>query len=136
MKHFKNNTKNSVIIMGRLTWESIDSKPLPNRINIVITSRPETIFGVSAYSNIDVAMNAATFLGKPIFIIGGSNIYKAAIPYVNCAIVTRLNKDYHCDTFFPFDHMVSQMEPDLCGTWQKCEGIDYRFERWLKKCRE
>ena len=42
-KHFKRTTTGGIIVMGRRTWESLGSKPLPNRENVVITSSPEKI---------------------------------------------------------------------------------------------
>jgi dihydrofolate reductase len=133
IEHFKNTTSGAVIIMGRLTWESIGSKPLPNRINVVISS--QTFESAFCYTSMDRAMTECMALGKPIFIIGGSRIYRESLPYVNCGIITRIASDFQCDTFFPFADMAEQMVPDLCGAWEQYENITYRYERWNKKIR-
>jgi dihydrofolate reductase len=133
IEHFKNTTNGAVVIMGRLTWESIGSKPLPNRINVVISS--QTFDSAFCYASMDGAMSACMKLGKPIFIIGGSRIYREALPYTNCGIITRIANDFQCDTFFPFMDMVEHMAPDLCGAWTQYENITYRYERWNKKIR-
>lgn len=133
IKHFKDTTIGAVIIMGRLTWESIGAKPLPNRINVVVSSQ---IFDDAfCYKSMGDAIAECMLLGKPIFIIGGSRMYQDAIPYANCGIITRIANGYQCDTFFPFEHLTSQMRPDLCGPWMQYGDIAFRYERWTKKIR-
>ena len=131
MKHFRKLTTGSTIIMGRLTWESIGSKPLPNRDNIVITSKPETIKGAIACSSMDIALlEASTFL-KPVFIIGGAGIYKESL--LNGAskvYLTRIDNDYNCDTMFPFADMKGfQWE---FSEWISHNDIKYRYETYSK----
>ena len=127
MKHFRKLTINSTIIMGRLTWESIGSKPLPNRDNIVITSKPDTINGARACSSLDQALQISASHLKPVFIIGGSEIYKEAL--LNGAskvYLTRIDRDYECDTLFPFDSMKG-FDWEI-GDWLYEGDIKYRFE--------
>jgi dihydrofolate reductase len=80
MKFFKTMTTNSVVIMGRKTFETLNCKPLPNRKNIVITSSPEKLHDkVDQYSDIESAIKALKSSLNPddnIFIIGGASIYE------------------------------------------------------------
>lgn len=83
LKRFKRKTIGSTIIMGRKTWESIDSKPLPGRRNIVISSKPVT--GVECYTSIE---NAVSRADGDIWIIGGGQIYSAALKFCDGLDVT------------------------------------------------
>ena len=88
MRHFRECTKNSTIIMGRKTFEEI-SKALPNRRNIVISSKPIDAQGVETFSNIADAIFEANDISaiKPahdlqdIWLIGGASIYEAGMAY-------------------------------------------------------
>lgn len=79
LAHFKKLTSNNIVVMGRKTFESINNKPLPNRINIVITSQPEkhqsqdNLFFINS-NMIQPITNL--FPDKKIFIIGGEQIFK------------------------------------------------------------
>jgi len=75
---FSGITANRSIIMGRRTWDSLPKKPLPGRHNIVLTNR--RIRGVDCVSSIEEALSIAR--NQPI-VIGGAEIYKQAMPFVN-----------------------------------------------------
>lgn len=103
LKHFKAQTTNNVIIMGRKTWESIGSKPLPNRTNIIL-SKNNIISGENHFSilNIDeIPMIAKEYHNKHIFIIGGGEIYKQTINIADELIITQFNEFAEGDTHFP-----------------------------------
>ncbi|KAK1062981.1 hypothetical protein LTR74_009805 [Friedmanniomyces endolithicus] len=113
-------TRRNVVIMGRKTWESIPPKfrPLKDRTNIVISSQDRSMLGglpeeVLFASDIMSGLEAleqrvrdgrALSVGRA-FVIGGSSIYKAAmeLPRTKSILMTRINKDYECDTFFSED---------------------------------
>ncbi len=105
-RHFKETTMGKPIIMGRKTYESL-GKPLPGRTNIVITSKPEQIEGdVAIVATIDEALNKAKQIATEtgmdeIFIIGGGQIYEAAMPQTQRIYLTVVNQDFEGDTFFP-----------------------------------
>ena len=112
LKRFKELTSGGVVVMGRKTFESLDCKPLPNRVNMVITNdlpfmvkheRSNVIF----YSSIDVAIKEAKYeaseLGlKEVWIIGGQSIYEQTIPYIDRIELTRINDKYVGDTYYPY----------------------------------
>ena len=112
--------RRNVVIMGRKTWESIPPKlrPLKDRTNIVISTKDRTqLSGLP--DDVVVASDIQSGLGSleqsvrngqalPVgrtFIIGGSSIYKAAmdLPQTKSVLLTRIHKDFECDTFFPED---------------------------------
>ncbi len=112
LQYFKQKTTNHIVIMGSKTLLSLpNSKPLPNRMNIVITHHPETyVSAYSSYSNIRfVTFEQSLFiirneyLDKTFFIIGGNQIYNAFIPYCSIIWLTQVKKDYNCDLFLNID---------------------------------
>lgn len=108
LKHFKSVTQGKVLLMGRKTYESI-GKPLPERINIVITSSPEKI--TEKYDNLFVVrsiedgISTAKELGDTLVVIGGGVIYKEMLPHVDTLWLTKVHtKIDGGDTFFPWDY--------------------------------
>lgn len=113
-------TRRNVVIMGRKTWESIPPKfrPLKDRTNIVITRQdpssmanvPQDVViatsiehGLRAFEQ-EVSEGRSLPAGRA-FVIGGSSIYEAALnlPQTKHILLTRVRRDYDCDTFFPVD---------------------------------
>lgn len=105
-KHFKKTTLGKPVIMGRKTYDSI-GKPLPGRINIIISSNPDLIDGdVFAVTTLDAAIDRARKIAisdgvDEIFIIGGGQIYQAALPMITRIYLTTIDKDFDGDAFFP-----------------------------------
>lgn len=112
LMRFKNMTNNSIVIMGRKTFESLPNGPLQNRLNIVLSRNhydyesnkhnDELIF-VTMDNIFDVLENYKKEYEK-IFIIGGSNIYKLFINRCSLLHVTLVCKHINGDSVFPY-HM-------------------------------
>jgi dihydrofolate reductase len=96
---FKRTTSGHPIIMGRKTFDSI-GRPLPNRRNIVITRDAGwQRDGVEAVNSVEAAI---ALVGEArAYIIGGAQIYAAALPMVDELIITEIGKTFACDAFFP-----------------------------------
>lgn len=111
-------TRRNVVIMGRKTWESIPPKlrPLKERTNIIISSQdrskllplPDDVLVARDIHAGLVDLENLIQEGKSLpvgraFVIGGSSIYKSALelPQTNRILMTRIGKEYDCDTFFP-----------------------------------
>lgn len=120
-------TTNSVIIMGRGTWESIGSKPLVNRTNIVVSSSRDINNGIVC-STLEDALDIAIRLLKPIYIIGGERLYKMAMPHASKVYLTRINESYDCDRFFPME--VVAYKKAHFGEWKRYNDIIYRYETY------
>lgn len=102
MKWFKDNTTGHVVVMGRKTWESFGNKKLPNRINVVVTNRevegePDAV--MSGEVNEILAALITKYSHLDIFVIGGANVYRQALPYCDKLYITHIKKAYKCDTF-------------------------------------
>ena len=94
-KWFKSQTINTTVVMGRKTFESLDSKPLPNRRNIVLTTG-ELIEGVECCHNKKDLLE--TVEGWETWIIGGSEIYDLFQGDISEFYVSHFTKKYDCDT--------------------------------------
>lgn len=100
LKHFKEITSGHTIIMGRKTFDSI-GKPLPNRRNIVVTRKTGLqIPGAEVTGSIEEAIALCT-TEEEVFIVGGAEIYKAAMPITDRIYLTRVHQSYEADAFFP-----------------------------------
>lgn len=101
LAHFKKLTKGGNVIMGRKTFESIGSRPLPERENIVISSRPTGVKGVLTAMNLPSALTLSRY---PTFIIGGARVYGDALkmPEIDTIYATEIDAAFpDADTFFP-----------------------------------
>ena len=98
LTHFKKMTSQHSIIMGRKTFESI-GKPLPNRDNIVISSRLSPQKGITIIRHPEELHHLA--ISSPAFIIGGEKIYEYFLPLASELHITQIKKAFTGDTFFP-----------------------------------
>lgn len=106
---FKENTTGKIMIMGRKTFESI-GRPLPRRKSIVITSQDEWNHDgvITAKSFEDALEKAKDFqkdnpeFSEEIFVIGGGDVYRQSLPYVDTIYLTEVAGSFpYADTFFP-----------------------------------
>ena len=102
MAHFTKLTKGWPCIMGRKTWDSLFKKPLPGRLNIVISKSlpPQAIPEATVLPSLQTAIEHCAGYEK-IFICGGESIYRQAIELANKIELTVIHKNYEGDTFFP-----------------------------------
>ncbi len=102
LKHFKAVTMGKPIVMGRRTYESI-GRPLPGRLNIVVTRDPSRQWdGVEAVQSLPDALDRAAADGADeIMIIGGGDLYRAALPLAQRIYLTRVHEAVEGDTVFP-----------------------------------
>ncbi len=100
LAHFKRTTMGHPIIMGRKTWDSI-GRPLPGRRNIVVTRDAGwTAEGAERVASIREAVASCAGVSAA-FVIGGAQIYRAALPLADALDVTEIDRDIDGDTLFP-----------------------------------
>lgn len=101
LKFFKQTTSGHTVVMGRKTFDSV-GRPLPNRRNIVITRDPSLkIDGVEVVNSLDEALAITKAEEKPVFIVGGAEIYRQALPKTTTLYLTTIHHNFDADTFFP-----------------------------------
>jgi dihydrofolate reductase len=118
LKHFKSVTDGHVVLMGRKTWESLSKKPLPNRLNVVISKTLEDPRAI-VFNNIDSAIQwcKENHSEKEVFVIGGQGIYNATMDKATSIIATEIrdenDKIVPADTFYPLHNKVMFTQSDL-----------------------
>ena len=105
LSHFKEYTTNKIIIMGRKTFESI-GRPLPNRINYVVSNTIDKIEGASVFKNTNDAIDSAKNLCikedlDEIVIIGGGFLFRDTLSITNKLVLTKVDCDIDGDVFYP-----------------------------------
>ena len=136
LAHFKAVTLGGPVLMGRCTWESLPERfrPLPGRENFVVSRQPGFVAeGAVVVGSLDAALAAAANGGGGrVSVIGGGQLYRAAMPAATELIVTRIDLDVpDADTFAPEIgpgwRLLDAGEPLISRT-----GLGYRFERYRK----
>ena len=114
LQHFKDYTQGKVCLMGRKTWDSINRTPLKNRENIIISKHrngiiPKTVILYHGYGQSITDRCVGSIINDiesnvefdELVIIGGASIYEQFLPYATHMVLTHINGNYNCDTFFP-----------------------------------
>lgn len=133
LKHFKELTLNSIVVMGRKTWESLSKKPLPDRLNVVVSSASrEDCFAVS-FNFIKQWLLTMKSSDIDVFIIGGGQIYNALLPYCDRAYVTKIYASHdNIDTFFPNldeSREWNAIEEDSMTSYNNIKYQFWRYDR-------
>ncbi|WP_309081157.1 dihydrofolate reductase [Zhihengliuella sp.] len=143
MAHFKAETMGHPVVMGRRTWASIPPRfrPFAGRTNIVLTSDPATADDVRqaggiAVERLDEALDAARAAdgGELVCVIGGGQVFAAAVPLADTAVVTVINAEVDGDTYAPAledGWELAAAEP-ADGWRTAANGTEFRIERWRR----
>lgn len=100
LQHFRRTTWGHPILMGRVTHESI-GRPLPGRDNLVLSRRADyRADGCQTYTDLDRVLSARADAGE-IFVIGGAELYRLALPLAERLYLTRIDAEFEGDTWFP-----------------------------------
>jgi len=134
MAYFKRATMGAPVVMGRRTWQSFPERfrPLPGRANIVVT-RDEGFRapGATVVHGLDEALGAARAHGEDVWVIGGAEIYRQAMPRLDELWVTRIDADLDGDAYAPMidgSWRLASADP-ADGAWHTSRtGTRYRFE--------
>jgi dihydrofolate reductase len=111
LAHFRERTQGSTVVMGRRTWDSLPERfrPLPGRRNVVLTRRPGwTAHGAVAAASVEEALAQAP---GDVWVIGGAEVYRSALPFADAVVRTELERDFAGDV----------TAPALDGGWQVTE---------------
>lgn len=132
LKWFKMNTKMGAVIMGRKTWDSLPKKPLPNRLNIIISQTPRKSHkDVIWVQSIEHALVIARTNSKHTYIIGGATIWKQTWPYIHIYILTKV----HCNVEHENNvkiNIPSQKKLVWRSKLLKHKKLTYNFEIYVR----
>jgi dihydrofolate reductase len=132
LAHFRSVTRGSAVIMGRRTWDSLPERfrPLPGRDNVVITRQPDwAAEGASVAHSLDEALALSE---GPVWVIGGAEIYRLALPYADHLEVTEIDAEIVGDTLAPAisaEWNVVDTDPEN-GWRHSAGGLPFRFVRY------
>ncbi|MCR5003026.1 MAG: dihydrofolate reductase [Bacteroidales bacterium] len=139
LKFFKRKTMGCPVIMGRRTYESI-GRPLPGRLNIVVSrtfQAPEGVVSVSsldeAYAEAQKALDAQKRPNGKVFVMGGGQLYAAALDTMDRLYITRVKATIpDADTFFP-EFMDKWVESHGKTVVDEKSGLVVRFSTMYRK---
>lgn len=133
LKNFKHLTTGHPVIMGRKTWESLPKRPLPGRLNIVLTRNAQSTEGAETACSVEEAIAKCENSSSP-FIIGGEQIYRIMMPFATQLFITHIEATTNKDVDAWFPEYKDEWALDEASEWQTDpDGIKYRFERWTRK---
>ena len=131
LRRFRKITTGHSVIMGRRTWESL-ARPLPDRENIVVTTRDDLIYDDIVHArSLSAALQVASY-PQPTFVIGGERLFKEALSIASVLHITEIHKQFEGDVFFPLidssEWMEVSREAGECADDQKLrfDFVTYR----------
>ncbi len=132
LKYFKATTLGYPVVMGRKTFKSIGSRPLPGRVNIILTRDAKF-----SHPGCEIATNPEQILTRPeekIFVIGGASVYAQFLPHADYLYLTYIESEFSGDTYFP---AFNKSEWKLVSERNQETGADtpypFRFTLWERK---
>ena len=133
LAHFKQVTGDATVLMGRRTWESLPERfrPLPGRRNVVLTRDTTwTADGAEVVHDLQAALNT----DETVWVIGGGQVYDAALDAADHVSETLIDVDVLGDTVAPaLGEAVGWTLADE-GPWQESRtGTRYRFLEWQRR---
>jgi dihydrofolate reductase len=134
LKRFSELTRGNAIIVGRKTLESFkDKKPLPDRINIVLTKDKNYYCeGAVIINSIEELFNEIEKINKKVFVCGGATIYKQLLPYCESALITQIDEEYEADTYLVNLEENSNWTKTDVGDWQESHAeVRFRYVEYI-----
>lgn len=129
LKYFKEKTLNKVVIMGDRTYLSLPKRPLPKRINIVLSKHgvevPEGVIVVGSFE--ELFKELENYDSKDVFVCGGASVYNALMDYCEFAYITKIEKVVPADTYIENIDKKSNWEIVESSQKQTENGLDFKF---------
>ena len=133
LKNFKKLTLGHPVIMGRKTWESLPKRPLPGRLNVILSRSLSSAEGGTVVSSFEEAMEACGGEDTP-FVIGGADVYAAMLPMATRLYITNVDANAPGDVDAWFPEFRNDWRLEEASDWiEDGNGIKHRFETWLRK---
>ena len=132
-KFFREETTGKVVVLGRKTLATFpQGMPLKNRINIILSRDPkfQVKDGIVVHSLQELLKELKKYRSEDIYIIGGESIYRQMLPYCDVAHVTRIDRTYEADTYFPNLDQDPQWQITADSDEQTYFDIAYQFVQY------
>lgn len=126
-KFFRETTRGAMVIVGRKTLSDFPGgRPLPNRVNVVLTRQTADIPDVIVCHSPEEALEI-TKTAEKVMVIGGGSVYRQMLPYCNRVYVTKIHACPESDTFFPnLDESAEWKAPRILQTGEE-KGVQYEM---------
>lgn len=135
-KHFREETTGKVIVLGRKTLETFpQGMPLANRTNIVLSADKKfTVKGAEVVHSVEELLETLKqYPEDSIYIVGGESVYRQMLPYCDVVHVTKIDRRYEADSFFPNLDEDDQWEITADSDEQYYFDITYTFYEYRRK---
>ena len=136
MKFFRQTTTGKVVVMGRKTLESFpNGMPLKNRINIVLTGNQnyQVKDAVVVHSEDELLDELKKYDTDDIYVIGGESVYRMMLPYCDTVYVTKIDRAFQADTFFPDLDEMDEWEMTEESEEQTCFDLEFCFTKYERR---
>jgi dihydrofolate reductase len=134
LKRFRKLTIGHCVLMGKNTWYSLPRRPLPGRVNIVMTDDPcECIDDcISSYSVEDALSKCPG--DREVFVIGGGMVYRQFMEIADRLYITHVHKEFEADTFFPeIDPLIWKEVDREDHDKDEATGFSYSYVTYLRR---
>lgn len=136
MKFFRQTTTGKVVVMGRKTLESFpNGMPLKNRTNIVLTGNQnyQVKDAVVVHSEDELMDELEKYDTDDIFVIGGESVYRMMLPHCDTVYVTKIDRAFQADTFFPNLDEMDEWEMTEESEEQTCFDLEFCFTKYERR---
>jgi dihydrofolate reductase len=129
--------KKNAVIMGRKTWESLSQRPLPDRMNVVISSTLllEEATDVLCVWTLEEALKALSAMDniEDVYVIGGATLSNAVIdhPSLSTVYLTVIDAGLDCDVFFPICDIVDDFQ-QICNVDASENGVKMSLQIFIR----
>lgn len=135
-KMFRQETTGKVVVLGRKTLETFpNGLPLPNRTNIILSSNQNYTVkdAIIVHSVEELLKVLEQYDTKEVYIIGGETVYRQMLPYADTIHVTKIDREYEADAFFPNLDQDSQWQITAESEEQTYFDTTYAFMKYERK---
>ncbi|WP_394405892.1 dihydrofolate reductase [Streptococcus sp. 20-1249] len=138
LQHFKETTMGHAMVMGRVTFDGIGGRVLPNRISIILTRDKD----YSVANNQVLVMHSVQeildwYVGqeKNLYVIGGAQVFRAFEPYLDEVVLTEIHDQYEGDTYFPseFDWSIFEQVDENFHAKDEKNASDFTVKIFARK---
>ena len=135
-KNFRQETTGKVVVLGRKTLETFpQGMPLPNRINIILSTNPDYKVkdAVVVHDKEELDAELKKYPTEDVYIIGGESVYRMMLPECNVVHVTKIDHDYEADAYFPDLDQDGAWEVTAQSEEQTYFDLPYYFVKYERK---
>ena len=133
LAYFKQKTLEKVVIMGDRTYDSLPKRPLPKRVNFVMTLNKsyKADGAIVVHSEKELFQKLKNFNTQDVFVCGGASIYRLLLNFCEKAYITKIQKQAEADTFFPNLDQMKNWKLLHKGETLKENGLEFSFDEYV-----